>query len=309
MPDSRCGTRVRREAPNGPCALRSSRHDATGFCGRNRKQILATARVESLGTSPAISRTEFKCNGPDADDQLACKILDALMVLSNLGAQHSCLIDTIVSHGCIPILGRYRFVDAQLARVYHGDGRRILAHTLWCKIVQFVSAVMRNLSCQYNDRGSRQCLEQVLEFISVHKLRLGIQWTPNRKRPNDQGFQARSPILYGNLDSNLCQVRTVASLRADWQNSQAQHWQEPSAKLVEALPSRSLSLLWLEEVEEVLRLAWNTWAVKLDVAHVRLRERSHFPANFAPTVGRCDDVPGDPTDRTHCQKNLRNSAG
>ena len=86
------------------------------------------------------------------------------------------MVDAIVSHDCINILSRYTFVDSDIAKVHGRDGQELTVHSLWSKMVYFVSTITRCFSAQHRLRGNEACLKQVLKFVLTHKNRLGLQW-------------------------------------------------------------------------------------------------------------------------------------
>eukprot|EP01052_Picozoa_sp_SAG31_P037810 SAG31_NODE_4943_length_2845_cov_1.656227_1_plen_947_part_11 len=250
----------------------------------DRLASLQRDAVEGVGTDghtnensedlPSDHIHQSQLGRSDSDSHLGCRLLDVLMVLYNIGAQHRWLIDTLVSNNCIPIVTRFKFDDIQLAQIHRRDGRHTSAHALWCKVVQFVATATRIICRHDTARHNRRCLQQVLDFIMTHQLRLGFQWSATECiRTMKDRSGADHLIWQPSLDSAhspvssipACGMAKLAGLR----------WADTPGQLVEPLPARDLSLMWLQEVEAVSTLISvlgplsSTWRM-LDAENERL---------------------------------------
>ena len=199
------------------------------------------------GAVPSAQLGTATLRRSEADTRLALQIMDALMAIADISTGEQQVVHLMVAAAAIPVLSEFVFDDEELSTAYGHDGQRATAHVLWCRILRFVSTLLR---ISLAEGGNETVVQQLLGFLSAHQTRLGLQWTGTEvvralptTGPLPRTVWAGSA---GEAVGRTCPAAGLAKLGGTRTLS--------TANALAALRERRLSLAWLEEVEAVSRL-------------------------------------------------------
>lgn len=203
------------------------------------------------GALPSAQLGAATVRRSEADTRLALQIMDALIAIADVSTGE--VVQLMVASEAISVLTEFVFDDEELAAVYEVDGRRSSSHILWCRILRFVSTLMRIILTQMPYRGNDTLVAQLMAFISSHQSRLGLQWSgAEAVRSIAPAHASALPRAIwhsgggGVRAGQTCPALGLAKLGGTRTLS--------TARALLALRSRGLTEAWLEEIEAVSRL-------------------------------------------------------
>ena len=222
---------------------------------------------EAWGSLPSAHLGAATTRRSEADTVLALQVMDALMAIAEISSGEDRVVQLMITSGSIPVLSQFVFDDEELAAAYDPDGRRASAHILWCRVLRFVSTLLRIFLADSSDRGNDAVVQQLMAFVGSHQVRLGLQWSSTEhvrsiEVPDKAAALPRSVWLAGGgiavggprAGSNENAKQMPRSCPALGLAKLAGTGSLNTNAALLSLRSRGLSEAWLEEAESVARL-------------------------------------------------------